>query len=139
MNRFWLQKLARVTAVPVQLAGKWSVTATPRLGGGRAITRRWAGLATADQSLVAVAFLVNGNSVQWGKSDPQARGDACGVDLAMFPHDNIGLEVQVNIVIGDGGYRRDRTRVASVNYLPHVPDFQEIACGQLLTLATIKW
>ena len=56
----------------------------------------------------------------------------------MFPHDNIGLEVQVNIVVGDGGYLRDRTRVASANYLPHVPDLLEIACGQLLTLATIN-
>jgi hypothetical protein len=82
--------------------------------------------------------LVNGKSVQWGKSDPQARGDACEVDLALFPHDNIGLEIQVNIVVGDGGYRRDTTRVPSVDYLPEIPDFQEIACGQLLRLATIS-
>jgi hypothetical protein len=138
LNAFWSQKLAHVSAVPVQLAGKWSVTATLRLGGGHAITRRWEGLAKADHSLVAVSFLVKGNSVQWGKSDPQAPAGACEVDLALFPHDNIGLKVQVNIVVGNGGYRRNTTRVASVTYLPEVPDLQEIACGQLLRLATIN-
>jgi hypothetical protein len=95
-------------------------------------------LAKADQSLVAVGLLVKSDFVQWGKSDPQARGDACEVELALFPHDNIGLQVQVNIVVGAGGYRRDTTRVASVNYLPEVPDLQEIACGQLLRLATVN-
>jgi len=138
VNPFWSEHLAGVTALPVQLAGKWSFSSSRRLQGGEALTRRWKGLAKADQGLVALGVLVNGNFVQWGKSDPRPQADACEVELALFPHDNIGLEVQVNIVVGDGGYRRDTTRVASVTYLPEIPDLQEIACGQLLRLATIK-
>ncbi len=114
MNPFWSEHLAGITGVPVQLAGKWSVTSNRRLQGGEAITRRWHGLAKADQSLVALSVLVNGNFVQWGKSEVRPQADACEVELTLFPHDNIGLEVQVNIVVGDGGYRRDTSRVASV-------------------------
>ena len=138
MNPFWSHHLAGVTALPVQLAGNWSVTSTRRLQGGEAITRRWHGLAKADQALVALSVLVNGNFVQWGKSEVRPQTDACEVELALFPHDNIGLDVQVNVVVGDGGYRRDTTRVASVTYLPDIPDLQEIACGQLFRLATIN-
>jgi hypothetical protein len=138
VNPFWSQHLAGVTALPVQLAGKWSVTAARRLQGGEAITRRWHGLAKADQGLVALSVLVNGNFVQWGKSEVRPQADACEVELALFPHDNIGLEVQVNIVVGDGGYRRDTTRVAAVTYLPEIPELQEIACGQLFRLAIIN-
>ena len=124
--------------MPVQLAGNWSVTSSRRLQGGQVITRRWHGLAKADQALVALSVLLNGNFVQWGKSEVRPQADACAVELALFPHDNIGLEVQVNIVVGDGGYRRDTTRVAAVTYLPDIPDLQEIACGQLFRLATIN-
>jgi hypothetical protein len=138
VNPFWSEHLAGVTPLPVQLAGKWSVTSTRRLQGGVAITRRWRGLATANQGLVALAVLLNGDFVQWGKSEMGPPADACEVELALFPHDNIGLEVQVNIVVGGGGYRRDTTRVASVTYLPEIPDRQDLGCGQLLRLATIK-
>lgn len=135
---FWSEHLAGVTALPVRLAGTWSVTATRRLQGGEAITRRWHGLATANQGLVALGVLVNGDFVQWGKSEVRPPADACEIELALFPHDNIGLEVQVNLVVGGGGYRRDTTRVGSVTYLPEIPDQQNVACGQLLRLATIK-
>jgi hypothetical protein len=138
VNPFWSEHLAGVTALPVQLAGNWSVTSTRRLQGGVAITRRWHGLATANQGLVALGVLVNGDFVQWGKSEVRPSADACEVELALFPHDNVGLEVQVNIVVGGGGYRRDTTRVASLTYLPEIPDRQDLACGQLLRLATIK-
>jgi hypothetical protein len=138
VNRFWSEHLAGVTALPVRLAGKWSVTSTRRLQGGEAITRRWHGLATANQGLVALGVLVNGDVVQWGKSEVRPSADACEVELALFPHDNVGLEVQVNIVVGGGGYRRDTTRVASLTYLPEIPDRQDLTCGQLLRLASIK-
>ena len=81
--------------MPVQLAGTWSVTTTRRLQSGEIMTRRWHGLAKADQVLLALALLVNGNFVQWGKSDVRPHVDACELELALFPHDNIGLEVQV--------------------------------------------
>ena len=87
---------------------------------------------------MALGVLVNGNFVRWGKSEVRPQDDGCEVGLALFPHDNIGLEVQVNLVVGGGGYRRDVTRLASATYLPEIADLQDIACGQLLRLATIE-
>ena len=135
---FWSEHLVGAPSLPVRLAGKWSVKATPRLQGGHAITRRWQGIAKADEGLVALGVLANGDFVQWGKSEVQPLADGCELGLALFPFDNIGLDVQVNLVVADGVYRRDRTRVATVTYLPEIPDVQQIACGQLFRLATIR-
>jgi hypothetical protein len=97
-----------------------------------------AGCRESGPRLVALGVLANDSFVQRGKSEARPQAGACEVELALFPGDNIGLEVQVNLVVADGVYRRDVTRVASVAYLPEVPDLQEIACGQLFRLATVR-
>ncbi len=131
----WGESLHDVPRVPVDLSGAWVVEKTPRLAGGFATTRRWKGLARASQPLVALAVLLSSNLVDWGKSEAGADPDGCPIVLALFPHDNLGLDVQVNLTAGGGG-TETRTTVNSVDYLPLIDRIQ-LASGELLRFVTV--
>jgi hypothetical protein len=131
----WGESLQNVPQLRVDLFGAWVVEKTPTLAGGLSTTRRWKGLARASQPLVALAVLVNRDFVDWGKSEAQTQPDGCPITLALFPYDNLGLDVEVSLTAGDGG-TRTRTTVNSVDYLPAIDAFQ-LVCGELVKLATI--
>jgi hypothetical protein len=131
----WGESLENVPRLPVDLSGAWVVEKTPTLAGGLSTTRRWKGLARASQPLVALAVVVNRDIVDWGKSEAQAQPDGCPITLALFPYDNFGLDVEVDLTAGDGG-TRTRTTVHSVDYLPPI-DSVQLVCGELVKLATI--
>jgi hypothetical protein len=136
--RLWREKILAVPMLPVQLVGEWSMEETPRLSGGVAISRRWNGRASASQPLVALAILASPRLLQWGKSEASTDPEGCPIALALLPNDNVGLDVQVNIVAGGGGYRRATTKVSSVDYLPPIASPREVPCGKLVVLTTVK-
>jgi hypothetical protein len=119
----------------VDLSGEWVVEKTPRLAGGFATTRRWKGLARASEPLVVLAVVASPIVVQWGKSEAATDPDGCPITLALFPYDNLGLDVQVNLTAGGGG-ADNRTSVISVDYLPPIDRIQR-ASGELLRLVSI--
>lgn len=131
----WGVSLHDVPQLPVDLSGEWVIEKTPRLAGGFATTRRWKGMARASQALVALAVVASPILVQWGKSEAATDPDGCPITLALFPHDNLGLDVQVNMTAGGGG-AENRTSVNSVDYLPPIDRIQLVS-GQLLKLVTI--
>jgi hypothetical protein len=131
----WGESLHDDPQLPVDLTGNWVVEKTPRLAGGFAITRRWEGLARASQPLVVLAVVASPILVQWGKSEAATDPDGCPITLALFPYDNLGLDVQVNLTAGGGG-AENRTSVNSVDYLPPIDRVQRTS-GELLRLVTI--
>lgn len=131
----WGERVHDVPQMPVDLSGSWVVEKTPRLAGGFATTRRWKGLARASQPLVVLAVVASPILVQLGKSEAQTDPGGCPITLALFPHDNLGLDVQVNLTAGGGG-AENRTSVNSVDYLPPIDRIQ-LASGELMRLVTI--
>jgi hypothetical protein len=131
----WGESLHDVPQLPVDLSGEWVVEKTPRLAGGLATTRRWKGLARASQPLVALAVVASPTVVRWGKSEAATDPDGCPITLALFPYDNLGLDVQVNLTAAGEG-AENRTSVNSVDYLPQIDRIQRVS-GELLRLVNI--
>jgi hypothetical protein len=78
----------------------------------------WRGLATADEPVVAVAFLTSEGEAGWCKSE-RARGPITPIRLALFWYDAVGKDVQVNFSVGEGR-RRDRTLLPTTGYRPPI-------------------
>jgi hypothetical protein len=94
--------------VKVTLAGSW----------GSERHSDWRGLATAEEPIVAVAFLTQESEVCWCKSE-RTGGPSTPVRLALFWYDEVGKDVQVNFSAGEGG-RRLQTLLPSTGYRPAI-------------------
>src|ERR1700690_228396 len=78
--------------ITVHLTGAWD-----------AGSRKWYGAVTAAVPLVGMAFIHSSGYCEWCKSERNESSPE--VRLALFPFDDVGLDVQVNFSVGHGGRR----------------------------------
>jgi hypothetical protein len=114
-----------VSRFPVTFTGSWS--ALPK--------RDWRGIASAQEPIVAIAFLRRQHHVEWGLSS-RTEDNEIETRLAIFPYDKAGLDVQVSVSVGGGG-RRFRSQVPTAAYQPVMPPASPVETGTVALLATI--
>jgi len=114
----------RFAIVPVSISGEWIEPIKER---------RWVGQASAQEDIVAVAFLRDMDCVSWVKCD---RGPALRVRLTLFNYDSDGQDVQVNLNVGDS-YLRGRLIVSARDYRPDLQTTHACRTGEIMALSTV--
>jgi hypothetical protein len=74
--------------------------------------------------------------ISWCKSAP-ATDDGLSITLLLGQFDDTGLDLQVNLSVGDG-HARTRCTVASPDYLPSIATSSRALTGVRFTLTTIE-
>jgi hypothetical protein len=108
--------LDKITPLLITVEGQWSPGPT----------RDWHGLASAPEPFVALIFLCAPSGCKWAKSQ---RGEATReVRLALFPYDELGKDVQVDLSVGRG-YLLARSELPSPAYRPVISGQKTFQCG----------
>jgi hypothetical protein len=116
--------LDSLQSLPFEVAGAWS----------EGSKRVWRGTSTSAVPLVAMSFLKTRGQYEWCKSEKKE--SAPTVQLALFPHDDAGMDVQVNFSVGRGG-RLTRSKVPSPSYRPELLPTRALQTGRVERFATI--
>jgi hypothetical protein len=112
--------------VPVTIEGSWADTRHAD----------WRGTAHAQEPIVAVVFLTAGQEIHWSKSERAGHEDA-EVRLALFWCDGVGVDVQANFSVRDGGQRWN-THLPFAGWRPELPERASCTTGQLSRFASIE-
>jgi len=113
--------------IPVAISGEWQ----------SGEIRDWIGTARAKESIAAISFLSDGNTIDWCKSSrPEPAGQV--IRLWLGRYDAIGLDIQTSFSVGvEDGNVRSRTTVESIDYKPLIETPVESNTAALLHFSDI--
>ena len=107
--------------IPVKVSGMWEPK--PK--------RDWNGVAVADEPIVAVVFLEVPEVTEWCISD-KSSNSTLPVRIVLFNYDDLGLNAQVNISIGNSdGNRRLNCTLPELDYVPKIPNHFTVTTGEI--------